>query len=335
MRIGEVAQHSGVSTRMLRHYDAIGLLVPSGRTAADYRDYSGADLERLFRIESLRSLGLSLAEIGEALDDPEFSPGGLLDRLAERTRERIAREEELLGRLRDIRDGEPTQWSQVLHLIPLMRGLTSPLPARRQSSALAMTDSDAVSLAGALTAALLAEPELNAAGALKWALRRSGDAAVRPLTAALTSPDPRVRYRAVDALAGLDTDEALPALTAALDHSDPAVRRRAALATGTRDIAAALPVLLGMVIDGDDDVEAAETIGALARGRDGIDRFAERVVAEIDRSADPGARLRLTHTLAELPGATASAALTRLCGDADPNVARSAVFLSGPGTPGR
>ncbi|WP_344785425.1 HEAT repeat domain-containing protein [Gordonia caeni] len=329
MRIGEVARHSGVSTRMLRHYDTIGLLAPSGRTSAGYREYSTGDLKRLFQVESLRSLGLSLAEIGTALDDPGFSPAVLLDRLLVRTRERIAREEELLARLGDIRDGAPAEWAQVLHLIPLIRGLQSALPARRQSSALAMTGKDAAALARALTEALLAEPEPNAAGALKWALRRAGDAAFGPLTWALGSPDARVRYRAVDALADLDTPEASTELIAALNHSDPAVRRRAALATGSRGFGDALPELLTMVIDGDRDVEAAETIGALARSRELTDEIAGTILAELDGLDDPGARLRLTQALAELPGETSAAALSRLTADADPNVARSATFLAG------
>lgn len=74
MRIGEVSDLSGVSVRMLRHYDRAGLLSPSHRTSTDYRDYSPADLGRLFRIEALRSLGLTLAEVGDALDDPTRTP---------------------------------------------------------------------------------------------------------------------------------------------------------------------------------------------------------------------------------------------------------------------
>ena len=60
MLIGEVARRSGVSARMLRHYDSLGLVRPTGRTGGGYREYSGADIRRIFHIESLRSLGLSL-----------------------------------------------------------------------------------------------------------------------------------------------------------------------------------------------------------------------------------------------------------------------------------
>lgn len=66
MLIGEVAQRSGVSTRMLRHYDSLGLVRPTGRTTGGYREYSDADLERLVQVESLRSLGLSLRDVARA-----------------------------------------------------------------------------------------------------------------------------------------------------------------------------------------------------------------------------------------------------------------------------
>lgn len=71
-RVKEVAQLSGVSIRALHHYDAIGLLVPSLRTAAGYRLYSEDDLLRLQQILIGRELGLPLEEIRRSLDDPSF-----------------------------------------------------------------------------------------------------------------------------------------------------------------------------------------------------------------------------------------------------------------------
>jgi DNA-binding transcriptional MerR regulator len=62
-----VASSAGISVRTLRHYDAIGLLVPSARTEAGYRLYTAADVERLYRILALRSLGLRLDAIGGQL----------------------------------------------------------------------------------------------------------------------------------------------------------------------------------------------------------------------------------------------------------------------------
>jgi DNA-binding transcriptional MerR regulator len=71
-RVADVARLSGVSIRTLHHYDAIGLLVPTGRTEAGYRLYADADLLRLQQILIQRELGLPLEAIRRSLDDPRF-----------------------------------------------------------------------------------------------------------------------------------------------------------------------------------------------------------------------------------------------------------------------
>jgi MerR family transcriptional regulator, thiopeptide resistance regulator len=71
-QVKEVASLSGLSIRALHHYDAIGLLVPSFRTAAGYRLYDADDLLRLQQIMIGRELGLSLEDIRRSLDDPSF-----------------------------------------------------------------------------------------------------------------------------------------------------------------------------------------------------------------------------------------------------------------------
>jgi DNA-binding transcriptional MerR regulator len=71
-RVADVARLTGVSIRALHHYDAIGLLVPTGRTEAGYRLYTDADLLRLQQILIGRELGFSLEEIKRGLDDPRF-----------------------------------------------------------------------------------------------------------------------------------------------------------------------------------------------------------------------------------------------------------------------
>ena len=90
-QVKDVARLTGVSVRTLHHYDAIGLLVPSGRTAAGYRLYTDADLLRLQQILIGRELGLPLEEIRQSLDDPRFDrKAALLDqrqRLHERARQ--------------------------------------------------------------------------------------------------------------------------------------------------------------------------------------------------------------------------------------------------------
>ncbi len=70
--VSELAELAGVTVRTLHHYDEIGLLSPSARSAAGYRLYDRADLQRLQQIMFWRSLGFSLAEILQALDDPGY-----------------------------------------------------------------------------------------------------------------------------------------------------------------------------------------------------------------------------------------------------------------------
>jgi MerR family transcriptional regulator, thiopeptide resistance regulator len=97
VNVGEVAALAGVTVRTLHHYDRIGLLSPSGRTRAGYRQYSPADLDRLHQVLLYRELGFSLEEVATLLDDPSADPTEhlrrqhrlLLDRL-ERTQAVVA-----------------------------------------------------------------------------------------------------------------------------------------------------------------------------------------------------------------------------------------------------
>ncbi|SDN58479.1 MerR family transcriptional regulator [Geodermatophilus sp. DSM 45219] len=97
MNVGEVAALAGVTVRTLHHYDRIGLLSPSGRTSAGYRQYAPADLDRLHRVLVYRELGFPLEEVATLLDDPAADPAEhlrrqhrlLLDRV-ERTRAMVA-----------------------------------------------------------------------------------------------------------------------------------------------------------------------------------------------------------------------------------------------------
>ncbi len=67
MRIGEVADRSGVSPTTIRYYEDIGLLREPDRTSAGYRDYTDAAIARLTFIRAAQSIGLSLGEIREVL----------------------------------------------------------------------------------------------------------------------------------------------------------------------------------------------------------------------------------------------------------------------------
>jgi DNA-binding transcriptional MerR regulator len=70
--IGDVARSAHVSVRALHHWDAIGLLSPSERTAAGYRVYSDDDLARLQQVLFFRELGFGLDEVARILNHPAF-----------------------------------------------------------------------------------------------------------------------------------------------------------------------------------------------------------------------------------------------------------------------
>jgi Cu(I)-responsive transcriptional regulator len=67
MNIGEAAKASGVSVKMIRHYEAIGLLPAATRTESGYRIYRPEDVHALRFIRNARDLGFPLVEIEELL----------------------------------------------------------------------------------------------------------------------------------------------------------------------------------------------------------------------------------------------------------------------------
>jgi MerR family transcriptional regulator, copper efflux regulator len=67
MNIGEAAARSGVSAKMIRHYESLSLLPKVSRTESGYRQYGEAEVHTLRFIRRARDLGFSMAEIGELL----------------------------------------------------------------------------------------------------------------------------------------------------------------------------------------------------------------------------------------------------------------------------
>ena len=128
LTIGEFAQVVGLSARMLRHYDKIGLLAPASVDPwTGYRYYGVGQIPRLHRIVALRDLGFSLDQTGRMLDtvSVEELRGMLLLRRSEIEQDMAAQQDRLAGveaRLRLI-ERSPT--------LPSHEIILKPLPAQR------------------------------------------------------------------------------------------------------------------------------------------------------------------------------------------------------------
>ena len=77
-KVGPLAEASGLTVRTLHHWDEIGLLRPSRRTAAGHREYTEQDVFRLYEVLALRRLGLGLDSIAVCLD-VGVDPGRLIN----------------------------------------------------------------------------------------------------------------------------------------------------------------------------------------------------------------------------------------------------------------
>jgi DNA-binding transcriptional MerR regulator len=103
MRIGELADRFGVTTKSIRFYESIGLLPGPARTPSGYRDYAEADAERLTFIKTAQRLGLSLDEIREiiAFRDRGQQPCGYV---AEVLHRQVAELDRRIREMRQLRD---------------------------------------------------------------------------------------------------------------------------------------------------------------------------------------------------------------------------------------
>jgi len=99
-KVGELAAATGLTVRTLHHFDEIGLLPPSERSAGGHRLYTAGDVRQLYRVLAFRQLGMSLQEIAVTL---EKDGGDLPDAVQAQLRqveEQITLQQQLKRRLK-------------------------------------------------------------------------------------------------------------------------------------------------------------------------------------------------------------------------------------------
>ncbi|MHA2788199.1 MerR family transcriptional regulator [Corynebacterium sp. S7] len=306
MRIGEVAGRSGVSKRMLRHYDGLGLVSPSARTSAGYREYSEEDFRRLVKVESLRSIGMSLKEIGEALEG-EPSVAEILSHLEAEIEARLEAERALLVRVRSLMSSAPDSVDSLLSYLDAVRTFEQRGDNARYRAALSAPT-------GLALVALARESDPNVIGALQWSVRQDASAE-DVLLELLPSLSEDERVRLVSLLPDIVPAEMLEA-----EESRVAVFELAR--RGDRGV---VPALLGLIEQGVDDVEAAELLAGLASGED-VAEIGWRIASG---SAPVDVKLRFVQALAEIPLDEAAELLRELTRSEDRQVALTAGAILG------
>jgi DNA-binding transcriptional MerR regulator len=133
--IGELAEASGLTVRALHHYDEIGLVPAGERTRAGHRRYTGGDVRRLYRVQALRQLGLSLDEIATVLERSAEDLSVLRDLLETQLADldvetaRIAEVKRQVQGLMEQLEGaampEPAQFLATLETLPLVHAYLS------------------------------------------------------------------------------------------------------------------------------------------------------------------------------------------------------------------
>jgi MerR family transcriptional regulator, copper efflux regulator len=114
MRIGELAEQAGISTKAIRYYEQIGILTPPARTSSGYRIYGQTALGRLGFVRAAQALGLTLGEIRQIIafrDDgaaPCVHVTELLQRRAAELDGRIRELQRLRGELRQLAERATT-----------------------------------------------------------------------------------------------------------------------------------------------------------------------------------------------------------------------------------
>ncbi len=99
LKVGEIAKRTGLTVRALHHYDSIGLLRPSARSGSGYRLYDRDDVARLHGIQTLRRMGVPLAEVAQLLDGGAATLPAILAQQISALDQEIARTQALRERL--------------------------------------------------------------------------------------------------------------------------------------------------------------------------------------------------------------------------------------------
>lgn len=318
MLIGEVAARTGISARMLRHYDRVGVVKPSERNSSGYRVYTAEDMRRLVEVEGLRSLGVTLSEVSTALASDRIPYEDLISVLLNRARCQLTRAHELVERLESVQTARPTALQDVMRTIGLLRGFDGGDPSMRQRHALSVLTDDHRDT-HVLVDAALREEDPNAFGAIQWVIVRSGDAAVAQLTTALDDEKPDRRYRALKVLEKIKSSRSRAAISEAVNHPDRRIRLRAHLERADQGNADSIPYLVEYVAAGDADMEAGEALERCATTYGLAAAVVEAIGQALD-TADPAGRRRLAASLSLIPGPSASWFLSELADDNDPSV---------------
>lgn len=121
----EFAKRAGVTIRALHHYDRLGLLKPSGRTAAGYRLYTDRDLVRLEQIVALKFIGFPLSQIRELLNRKDLDVTAMLRqqrRIIAEKRDHLDRAIRAIERAEQaLASGEQTDWEPFRKIIEVIQ----------------------------------------------------------------------------------------------------------------------------------------------------------------------------------------------------------------------
>jgi DNA-binding transcriptional MerR regulator len=121
----EFAKRAGVTIRALHHYDRLGLLKPSGRTAAGYRLYTDRDLVRLEQIVALKFIGFPLSQIRDVLNRKDVDVAGMLRqqrRIIAEKRDHLDRAIRAIERAEQaLASGEQTDWEPFRKIIEVIQ----------------------------------------------------------------------------------------------------------------------------------------------------------------------------------------------------------------------